>query len=97
MSVPAVGTLQYFNGSAWVAVVAGTNFTDSSSDCSKQLAFCAGCKSNPGDSSFASAGVGNLKNDYATFTYQGVDAAGHTSTTATMTVDVKPVADAPTL
>ncbi|WMW79455.1 Calx-beta domain-containing protein [Undibacterium cyanobacteriorum] len=96
MSLPANGTLQFFNGASWVAVVAGTTTLTQAQIGSNSLRFVPAANQS-GDSSFASAGVGNLKNDYATFTYQGVDAAGHTSSTATLTVDVKPVADTPTV
>jgi len=49
-----------------------------------------------GIDAYPTAGVGNLKKDYANFTYQGSDGA-LLSNVATMTIDIAPVADAPTL
>ncbi len=95
MSVPISGTLEFYNGSTWNAVVAGTTTLTSSAIGSGHLRFVPAANES-GDSSFASAGVGNRRNDYATFTFVAVDGSGLTSATgATMTVDVKPVADAP--
>ncbi|MBI3713650.1 MAG: type I secretion C-terminal target domain-containing protein, partial [Burkholderiales bacterium] len=91
---PASGALQFFNGSSWVSAV-GLTITQAQVT-ANNLRFVPAANES-GDSSFASAGVGNLKNDYASFTFQGVDNGGNLSSTATLTVDVKPVADTPTV
>ncbi|MGB0129377.1 MAG: type I secretion C-terminal target domain-containing protein, partial [Rhodocyclaceae bacterium] len=53
-------------------------------------------RNESGDNSFTSAGVGNLQSDYARFNYQVSDGSS-SSATATLSIDIVPVADAPTL
>jgi len=94
-SLPADGALQYNNGSAWVAVT--TNQVISKADIDAGKLRLVPDFNESGSDSFATGGVGNLKKDYTSFTYQAQDNTGASSSSATMTVDVTPVADTPTL
>ena len=96
ITLPAAagGALQFFNGASWVAVTANQSITKANVDAGS-LRFVPVTDAS-GDNSYPTAGVGNLKKDLATFTFQGNDGST-TSTTATLTVDIAPVADKPTL
>ncbi|MDZ4141959.1 MAG: VCBS domain-containing protein, partial [Methylotenera sp.] len=89
-SLPTDGIL-FLNG---VAVTAGQVITKAAIDAS-QLTFVPDLNES-GFDGYTTAGVGNLKQDYANFNYQAFDGALN-STTATMHIDINPVADAPVL
>ncbi|MEJ7138762.1 VCBS domain-containing protein, partial [Amphibiibacter pelophylacis] len=88
-SLPADGVLQ-LNGSA---VKAGDTITKADIDAGK-LTFKPDANES-GIEAFNAPGVGNEKNDYAQFKFQGTDGTS-TSAERTLTVDIKPVTDAPT-
>ena len=94
-SLPADGVLQYNNGTGWVAVTLNQLLSKADIDAGK-LRLLPDLHES-GDGSFTTAGTGNQKQDYASFTYQAQDSAGSNSATATMKVDITPVADAPTV
>ena len=94
-SLPADGTLQYQGASGWVAVTANQVISKADIDANKLRLVPDANES--GSDSFATSGVGNLKKDYTSFNYQAVDNAGGSSASATMSVDITPVADTPTL
>jgi hypothetical protein len=89
------GTLQFStNGTTWSAVAVNQLISKAAID-SGYLRFVpdlneSGVDANP------TAGTGNLAKDYASFTYQGFDGTAN-SATATMAIDITPVADTPTL
>ncbi len=93
-SLPASGQLQFLNGTTWTAVTVGQTITQANISAGK-LRFTPAANAS-GIDAYPTAGVGNLKKDYANFTYQGSDGA-LLSNVATMTIDISPVADAPTL
>ncbi|WP_298831212.1 Ig-like domain-containing protein [uncultured Piscinibacter sp.] len=93
-SLPADGTLQYFDGSAWVSVAANQAVSRADIDAGR-LRFVPDANES-GDGSFAAGGVGNLNQDYARIGFRPYD--GHSfGATATLAIDIQPVADAPTL
>ncbi|RVT82509.1 tandem-95 repeat protein, partial [Inhella crocodyli] len=93
-TLPADGQLQFFNGSAWVAVSA--NQTVSAADINAgRLRFVPDANES-GDGSFAGSGVGNLQSDYARFSFRPFDGSDYGST-ASVRIDIAPVADAPSL
>ncbi|MBL8404449.1 MAG: VCBS domain-containing protein, partial [Dechloromonas sp.] len=93
-SLPADGTLQVYNGSAWVNVTAGQAISKATVD-SGFVRFVPDVNES-GGSMFPTAGTGNQLNHYATFQVSATDSSGATSA-GTVTVDISPVADAPTL
>src|SRR5262249_28805931 len=93
-SLPASGQLQFLSGTTWTAVTAGQSVTQADITAGK-LRFVPAANAS-GIDAYPTAGVGNLKKDYASFTYQGSDGT-LLSNVATLTVDIAPVADAPTL
>src|SRR6266568_459148 len=93
-SLPASGQLQFLNGTTWTAVTLGQTVTQANISAGN-LRFTPAANAS-GIDAYPTAGVGNLKKDYANFTYQGSDGA-LLSNVATMTIDIAPVADAPTL
>jgi T1SS-143 domain-containing protein len=93
-SLPADGLLQYYNGSSWVNVALNQVFSKADIDAGK-LRFMPDANES-GSDVYAAAGTGNMHQDYARFTYQASDGS-LSSGTATMRVDIAPVADAPTL
>ncbi|MBR7799896.1 beta strand repeat-containing protein, partial [Undibacterium fentianense] len=94
LTAPTAGVLQFFNGISWVSAV-GLTITQAQV-VGNNLRFVPGANES-GDSSFATPGVGNKFNDYANFTFQGVDNGGNLSNTGTLTIDVRPVVDTATL
>jgi CshA-type fibril repeat protein len=93
-TLPSDGQLQFFNGSTWNAVT--VNQLVSQADITAgRLRFMPDLHES-GDGSFATAGTGNRRTDYASFDYQAHDGAA-SSSGATMRIDVAPVADAPNL
>ena len=93
-SLPGNGTLQVYNGTAWVAVTANQTISKTTID-SGFLRFVP-ASNESGDGSFSTTGVGNQKTDYAQIGYKPSDGTT-TGTATTMTVDITPVADKPTL
>ncbi|WP_448173876.1 VCBS domain-containing protein [Rhizobacter fulvus] len=92
-TLPVSGTLQHFDGTSWTAVAAGSSFTYADVNAGN-LRFAPALNAS-GTTGYA-AGLGNMKADYAQFTYTASDGS-LTSNTGTMTLDIAPVADAPTL
>ncbi|WP_374568230.1 Ig-like domain-containing protein [Ideonella sp.] len=93
-TLPTDGTLQFFNGSSWVAVTLNQTITQAAI-AAGNLRFVPDANESGADA-FNSAGTGNLKNDYAQFNFKPTD-GGTTGSTASMRIDINPVADAPTL
>jgi VCBS repeat-containing protein len=93
-ALPLDGLLQYFNGLTWNAVTVGQAITKADID----LGFLVfGPDANEsGVDGYATAGAGNLSQDYAAFTYQASDGV-LLSSQATMTIDIAPIADTPSL
>jgi VCBS repeat-containing protein len=95
MTLPTDGTLQYSsNGVTWINVTANQIITKADVDAG-HLRFTPDLNES-GSNDYTSVGTGNMKQDYASFTYQATDGS-LTSGTATLTVDIKPVADSPIL
>jgi VCBS repeat-containing protein len=93
-TLPANGMLQCFNGLEWVAVAAGQRFTQTEIDAGW---LCFGPDVNEsGFAGYAAGGLGNMKSNYASFTYQADDGL-LASAIASMTVNILPVADAPAI
>ncbi len=93
-SLPSDGVLQFFNGSAWVAVAVNQVISRASID-SGNLRFAPDLNES-GSNAYATAGTGDQRTDYATFNYRGTDGP-NVSGTATMHVDIAAVTDTPTL
>ncbi|MDQ8023797.1 MAG: Ig-like domain-containing protein [Moraxellaceae bacterium] len=96
-SLPADGVLQYYNGSSWVS--ATVNQLVSQADVAAGRLRFVPDSNESGADGYGGSSTGNRQADYASFTYTPVDgsAANATGNTATMRVDITPVADAPTL
>ncbi|MBU1775847.1 MAG: tandem-95 repeat protein [Gammaproteobacteria bacterium] len=101
-TLPASGMLQCFNGLEWVAVAAGQRFAQGEIDAGW---LCFGPDVNEsgfegyaagGPSTELRTGFGNMKANYASFTYQADDGL-LSSAIASMTVNILPVADAPSI
>ncbi|MET1491998.1 VCBS domain-containing protein, partial [Uliginosibacterium paludis] len=90
-TLPSDGTLQYYNGSAWVSVTAGQNISKSDID-SGYFRFVPDSNESGADI-YGTSGTGNMKNDYASFTFKGYDGTTTSSATGTVTIDITPVAD----
>ena len=93
-SLPTDGNLEYYNGSAWVAVALNQLIGKADIDAG-YLRFVPDANES-GVDGYPTAGTGNLHQDYASFTYQANDGAA-SSPDATMAIDIAPVADMPTL
>ncbi|MDR7307103.1 type I secretion C-terminal target domain-containing protein, partial [Rhodoferax saidenbachensis] len=94
VTLPSDGILQYSsNGVTWTNVTANQVVSKTEIDAG-HLRFAPDL--NESGSNVYSSGTGNMKSDYASFTYQGNDGSA-TSTTATLTLDIAPVADDPIL
>lgn len=93
-SLPADGTLQYFDGSAWVSAAANQTVSRADIDAGR-LRFVPDANES-GDGSFAAGGIGNLNQDYARIGFRPYDGNSF-GATATLAIDIQPVADAPTL
>ena len=94
VALPGDGALQYFNGSAWVAVA--LNQIVSQADVSASRLRFVPDANESGDGSFATAGVGNLRQDYAQIGFRAHDGSLFSSQRS-LTIDITPVADAPQL
>ncbi len=93
-SLPLDGLLQHSDGLTWRSVTAGQTITKADIDAGR-LAFGPDANES-GIDGYATTGTGNLKRDYASFTYQASDGQ-LLSGQATLIIDVTPVADTPQL
>ncbi|UOK38562.1 LapA family giant adhesin [Pseudomonas palleroniana] len=94
--LPVAGKLQYLaaDGTTWTSVTAGQTFTKAQID-GGQLRFMPNANESGADG-YGGTGVGNRQADYAQFKFQPTDGKD-LGNSATMKVDITPVADAPTL
>ncbi|MCB2036676.1 MAG: hypothetical protein KDF56_07190, partial [Ottowia sp.] len=93
-SLPADGVLQYYNGTAWVAVTVNQTISQTVV-AAGYLRFVPDANESGADI-YGGSGVGNKQADYATFTFTATDGSLN-SASATMHIDIAPVADAPSL
>ena len=93
-TLPTSGQLQVFDGAVWTAATVNQAMTQAQIE-TGTLRFIPAAHES-GFDGFVTTGAGNLKQDYAQFTYQASDGE-LLSETATITIDIVPVADAPTL
>jgi len=94
MSTPVDGQLQFFNGSAWVAVTVNQTITKANIDAGN-LRFAPDLDES-GSNAYSTVGTGDQRTDYASFNYRGTDGV-NSGTTVAMTVDIAPVVDQPTI
>ncbi|WP_266105153.1 retention module-containing protein [Pseudomonas sp. HN8-3] len=94
--LPVAGKLQFLaaDGSTWTNVANGQTFTKAQID-GGQLRFMPNANESGADG-YGGTGVGNKQADYAQFKFQPTDGKD-LGTSATVKVDITPVADAPTL
>ncbi|MFC6298937.1 retention module-containing protein [Pseudomonas spelaei] len=94
--LPVAGKLQFLaaDGVTWSNVTAGQTFTKAQID-GGQLRFMPNANES-GVDGYGGTGVGNKQADYAQFKFQPTDGKD-LGNTATMKVDITPVADKPTL
>ncbi|AZE75948.1 retention module-containing protein [Pseudomonas synxantha] len=94
--LPVAGKLQFLaaDGSTWTNVSSGQTFTKAQID-GGQLRFMPNANESGADG-YGGTGIGNKQADYAQFKFQPSDGKD-LGTTATVKVDITPVADAPTL
>ncbi|SDM70635.1 Hemolysin-type calcium-binding repeat-containing protein [Pseudomonas antarctica] len=94
--LPVAGKLQYLatDGTTWTNVTAGQTFTKAQID-GGQLRFMPNANESGADG-YGGNGIGNKQADYAQFKFQPTDGKDF-GTSATVKVDITPVADAPTL
>ncbi|AZE52329.1 T1SS secreted agglutinin RTX [Pseudomonas synxantha] len=94
--LPVAGKLQFLaaDGSTWTNVSSGQTFTKAQID-GGQLRFMPNTNESGADG-YGGTGIGNKQADYAQFKFQPSDGKD-LGTTATVKVDITPVADAPTL
>ncbi|MCS4064424.1 immunoglobulin-like domain-containing protein, partial [Pseudomonas putida] len=93
-SIPGAGSLQFFNGTAWVNVTVG-QVVSQADITAKNLKFVPALNQS-GSDNYGGNGVGNQKADYAQFKYKPNDGT-NLGSEVTMKVDISPVADKPTL
>ncbi len=94
-SLPADGTLQHFDGANWVAVsvnqvISVNEITDGN------LRFIPDLNES-GNNDYSGNGVGNQQADYAQLSFSAFDGNEWSASSATMTIDVNAIADAPAL
>ncbi|SEE62455.1 retention module-containing protein [Pseudomonas palleroniana] len=96
IDLPVAGKLQYLaaDGTTWTSVTAGQTFTKAQID-GGQLRFMPNANESGADG-YGGTGVGNKQADYAQFKFQPTDGKD-LGNSATVKVDITPVADAPTL
>ena len=93
-ALPQDGLLQYHNGVTWTPVSVGQTISRSAIEAGL---FCFGPDANEsGVDAHGVTGMGNLRQDYAQFTYHATDGL-LSSASVTFTLDVTPVADAPSM
>ncbi|MFG0836036.1 type I secretion C-terminal target domain-containing protein, partial [Pseudomonas sp. CJQ_9] len=93
-SIPGSGTLQFFNGTAWTNVGVGQVVSQASIEAGN-LKFVP-LRNESGTDNYGGTGVGNQQADYAQFKFKPNDGT-NVGTDSTMKVDIRPVADKPTL
>ncbi|WP_447737624.1 retention module-containing protein [Pseudomonas laurentiana] len=93
-SIPAAGSLQFFNGIAWTTVGVGQVVSQANIDAGN-LKFVPALNQSGADN-YNGSGVGNKEADYAQFKYKPNDGT-NLGSEATMKVDINPVADRPSL
>ncbi|MCB1955165.1 MAG: type I secretion C-terminal target domain-containing protein, partial [Rhodocyclaceae bacterium] len=93
-SLPADGVLELFDGTDWTLVAAGQEITRAAIDAGS-LRFMPDEHESGGDG-FGVPGTGDQLNDYAVFNFVVSDGDGG-SASGTVTIDIQPVADAPSL
>ncbi|MCU0127249.1 type I secretion C-terminal target domain-containing protein, partial [Pseudomonas vlassakiae] len=92
--LPALGTLQYNNGTSWVNVA--LNQTISQADITAGKLKFVPLANQSGVNGYGGTGVGNNQADYAQIKFKPTDGVTPGSETI-LKVDITPVADAPTL
>ncbi|MEZ2294850.1 immunoglobulin-like domain-containing protein [Variovorax sp. RCC_210] len=92
--LPVSGTLQWHNGTAWVSVTPGQ--TVSQADIMGANLRFKSLKHESGADGYGGDGTGNLQADYAQIRYTPTDGT-NVGTAAVLTIDITPLADAPTL
>ncbi|WP_422630822.1 immunoglobulin-like domain-containing protein, partial [Pseudomonas mucidolens] len=94
--LPVAGKLQFLaaDGTSWTNVSSGQTFTKAQID-GGQLRFMPNANES-GTNGYGGTGVGNKQADYAQFKFQPTDGKD-LGNSATVKVDITPVADAPTL
>ncbi|RMP66173.1 hypothetical protein ALQ18_04241 [Pseudomonas marginalis pv. marginalis] len=94
--LPVAGKLQYLaaDGTTWTNVTAGQTFSKAQID-GGQLRFMPSANESGADG-YGGTGIGNKQADYAQFKFQPTDGKDLGSS-ATVKVDITPIADAPTL
>ncbi|WP_177332438.1 immunoglobulin-like domain-containing protein, partial [Pseudomonas sp. NBRC 111130] len=92
--LPALGTLQYNNGTGWVNV--SLNQTISQADITAGKLKFVPLANQSGVNGYGGTGVGNNQADYAQIKFKPTDGVTPGSETI-LKVDITPVADAPTL
>ena len=91
--LPASGTLEYQDSNGeWQSVVADSSFTKAEIEAG-QLRFTPNADES-GFDSYGGEGVGNLQADYAQLQFRPTDAQNE-GAEATLSIDIRPVADAP--
>ncbi|MCB1887925.1 MAG: tandem-95 repeat protein, partial [Rhodocyclaceae bacterium] len=93
-SPPSDGQLQAFTGGNWTAVTIGQEISQSEIEAGN-LRFVPDTHES-GDDGFGGAGTGDQQADYAQFAFVVNDGDG-AGTSGTVSIDIHPVADAPTL
>ncbi|WP_248918184.1 immunoglobulin-like domain-containing protein [Pseudomonas entomophila] len=92
--LPDLGSLKFFNGTAWVDVALNQNISQADIAAGK-LKFVP-LANQSGIDGYGGTGVGNKQADYAQIKYKPNDGA-NLGSEATMKVDIRPVADKPDL
>ncbi|KQV83523.1 S-layer family protein [Rhizobacter sp. Root1221] len=93
-TLPADGTLQTFNGTAWVNISTGSLVSKATIDAGS-FRFVPDANESGADA-YGGTSVGNRQADYARFNFAPNDGTAD-GATATVRIDIAPVADAPTL
>src|SRR5471030_2800885 len=92
--LPGDGKLQYLNGSTWTDVTSNQTVTKADIDAGK-LRFTPDANES-GTNGYGGTGLGNNQADYAQIKFQPTDGQA-LGNTGTVTIDITPVADAPSL
>ncbi|WP_409297441.1 retention module-containing protein [Pseudomonas sp. KCJK8993] len=92
--LPSDGKLQYLDGSTWKDVANNQTFSKADIDAGK-LRFTPDANES-GTNGYGGHGVGNQQADYAQIKFQPTDGQA-LGNTGTVTIDITPVADAPSL
>ncbi|UWF49513.1 LapA family giant adhesin [Pseudomonas sp. N3-W] len=92
--LPGEGKLQYLNGSTWTDVTSNQTVSKADIDAGK-LRFLPDANES-GTNGYGGTGLGNNQADYAQIKFQPTDGQA-LGNTGTVTIDITPVADAPSL